>query len=232
LELEFTHFYRLDNNFQFNKISFLQSIINLKKNVSFFKKDNKFNSVILNRFQNLKAEPLNEVFNDGYEVINIAYQNQFSKSLLSERSFKYIYNNDESCISTKNVDIKYKSLLIYKKNRELLRIILNKKLMKQFKFNKIIKNSLNKHPSIFLKTLELSLPTLLIRSSFFVNLRDVHFFIKNGFILVNNAVVTDINYILNPKEIVKIIFDKYYYFYYRKGLNDIINNITKYSSYL
>jgi ribosomal protein S4 len=230
--LEFTHFYKLDNNFQFNKVDFLQSIINLKKNISFFKRDNKFNSVILNRLQNLKAEPLNEVFDDSNEITNIIYQNQFSKSFLSKHFFKYVYNNDENYISTKNIDIKYKSLLIYKKNRELLRIVLNKKLMKQFKFNKIIKNSLNKRPNFFLKTLELRLSTLLIRSNFFANLRDAHFFIKNGFILVNDVVVTDINYILNTKEIVKVAFNKYYYFYYRKGLNDIINNITKYSSYL
>ena len=59
----------------------------------------------------------------------------------------------------------------------------------------------------------------MIKSHFFNNINDSEFFIKNGFVVVNNKVCTNINEIINFGDIVRLTTRFNYYFFYRKNLN-------------
>jgi ribosomal protein S4 len=118
----------------------------------------------------------------------------------------------------------------------ILKLNLNKLLIdkpiRQNKFNKIIKNFLKKTNSDIINNFEFKLITLLIRAGFFITFKDALFFIENGYIIINDKITTNPNYLLNPNEILKVSFNKYYYIYYRRGLHNVINNIGKYNSYV
>lgn len=232
---EFSEFFKITSLAQFDKINHLGNLINFKKNSGFFKKDNKFNSVVLNRLQGLKGNFHKSNFNNNNELNykNNTYRKDYNKYFLSKYFYKSFdkpsYKNQ---FISKNMDIKIKSFFIFKKNREILNKLLIDKPVRQYKFNKIIKNFLKKTNLGILYSFEFKLITLLIRSGFFVNFKDALFFIKNGYISINNKTVTNPNYLLNTNEILKIAFNKYYFIYYRKGLNNVISNIGKYNSYV
>jgi ribosomal protein S4 len=236
--LEFTQFYLLNNFFVYNQIDILENIVSFKKDTGFFKKDNKFNSVVLHRLNFIKTHNFK---NDLISVKSEYLENNFNdKDIYSYKFFKNFkvnncinrYIDEEYEFDVRNIDPKQKYLLTLKKNRNIFKFFLKKKSLKQYKFNKIFKNILNKKIKFFLNILEFKLFMVLVKSGFFANFKDACFFIKSGYVIVNNAIVTDFNYILNLTNNIKIIYNKYYYFYFRKSLNDIIVNIGKYSSFL
>jgi len=236
MNTEFSEFLKITDLTNFNKINHLNNLINFKKNSGFFKKDNKFNSVVLNRLQGLKNNPYKNNINLNNDLNlfnkNNIYKNNANRYFLSKYIYKNINKvNFENQFFSKNMDIKIKSFFIFKKNREILNKLLIDKPIRQFKFNKFIKNFLKKNNSDILSNFEFKLVNLLIRSCFFVNFKDALFFIENGYITVNNKIMVNPNYLLNKHEIVKISFNKYYYLYYRKGLHNVLSNIGKYNSY-
>ncbi len=109
---------------------------------------------------------------------------------------------------------------IFSENREILKFFLKKKnLNRQNKFNKYIVNYLNKSPKVLINLFEYKLSNILVKSHFFNNINDSEFFIKNGFVVVNNKVCTNINEIINFGDIVRLTTRFNYYFFYRKNLN-------------
>jgi ribosomal protein S4 len=214
----------------------LDNLINFKKSSGFFKRDNKFNSVVLNRLQGLKGNFFKTNFNliskEKYNYKGVIYKKNINKYFTTKYLFKHINKiNYQNQFTSKNMDIKIKSFFIFKKNREILNKLLVGKPVRQIKFNKIVKNFLKKTNLDILSNFEFKLITLLIRSGFFINFKDALFFIKNGYININNKIVTNPNILLNPNEILKVAFNKYYYIYYRRGLHNLINNVSKYNSY-
>lgn len=231
--VEFFEFLKITDLTNFDKINHLDNLINFKKNSGFFKRDNKFNSVVLNRLQGLKNNPYNNTnFSDLNFIHNNIYVNNINKHFVSKYTYKRIEKiNFDNQFSSKNMDIKIKSFFIFKKNREILNKLLINKPIRQNKFNKIIKNFLKKTNLDILGNFEFKLVTLLIRSGFFVNFKDALFFIENGYITINNQIIINPNFLVNSNEILKVSFNKYYYLYYRKGLHNVINNIGRYNSY-
>jgi len=94
-------------------------------------------------------------------------------------------------------------------------------------FKKISKTSnLN-----FLNMFEFSLKNILLNSHFFLNKNDIFFFIKNKYIFINNKVVYNINHEVNKGDLINICFNKFYYFLYRKYINNLNFNVNKYSNF-
>jgi ribosomal protein S4 len=164
---------------------------------------------------------------------NVFEDLKLNKNFLNKYYIKHISEEEtESQFNNKNIDIKYKSFSLFKKNREILNNLLIKKNLKQYKFNKIIKNFIKKPAYNAIQRYEFKLINMLIRTNFFTNFKDATFFIKNGYVLINGDVVKNVNHLLNLNDVVRISYNKYYFLYYRKGLHNLINNISKYNSYL
>ena len=79
----------------------------------------------------------------------------------------------------------------------------------------------------YLNLFEFSIKNVLLNSGFFLNRNDVYYFLKNKFVFVNNKIISDVNYTVKKNDIVNIYFNKYYYFLYRKYLNNL--NLNKYN---
>lgn len=117
---------------------------------------------------------------------------------------------------------KKKKKMVYD-NRNFLRVFFNKKtLKKQFKLSKYIINFLNKNSLQILNDLEFRLEFVLIKSHFFDNTVDSNYFIKNGFVIVNNKILTNPLYLVKSNDIIRLKKDKsyFYYIYYRNNLNN------------
>ena len=237
---EFSEFYKNSNINYHNDIDYLESIIAFKKNFGFIKKDNKFNSVVLYKLHGLKMNFYKNNFNledysefNDYDDNTVFENEKINKNLSNKYYIKHNYTEDsDSQFNNKNIDIKYKSFSLFKKNRGILNDLLIKKNLKQYKFNKIIKNFIKKPPYNSIQRYEFKLINMLIRTNFFTNFKDATFFIKNGYVLVNGSIVKNVNHLLNLNDVVRVSYNKYYFLYYRKGLHNLINNIGKYNSYL
>jgi len=240
LNLEFTQFYQINNNLYDSKFDFILEIINLKKTSGFMKRENKFNSSVLYKLNLLKLNIYQNSLNfdklhydyllEDFNFNNINYYNNFFKNY---NFYKYNdLSNLELTIDSKNIDIKSNLFSIYKNNRNNLAFFLQKNFLRQIKFNKFVKNFIKLSYTRILYYIEFKLMNVLVKSNYFSNYKDAYFFIKNGFVLVNNKVNFNINYLVKIGEIIKIVFDKYYYLYYRERLNDIIVNVSKFNSYI
>jgi ribosomal protein S4 len=209
--LEFNQFYQLSGILEKNKKNLLENVIFLKKNTGFIKKDNKFNSIVLNRLHSIKtASSISATINYNYllnKKLNKKLKNQFYID------YKNFLIEDE--ISFKNIDVKHKSFQIFKKNRDILRQFFSNKITRQFKFNKKFKQLFKTTSYFLIYFLEFRLLNILIRSSFFISFKDALFFLKNGYIIVNSNIIKNPNYFLKINDIVKVFFNKYYYLYYR-----------------
>jgi hypothetical protein len=117
-----------------------------------------------------------------------------------------------------NLYNKIKSM--FAENRKILKFFIKKKnLNRQNRLNKYIINFLNKNSKTLINSFEYKLSNILIKSHFFNNSNDSDFFIKNGYININNCVCTDVNKLINFGDIIKLNTRFNYYFFYRKNLN-------------
>jgi hypothetical protein len=105
-------------------------------------------------------------------------------------------------------------------NRRIFNFFFKKKNSKrQGRFNKYIINILNKNSKDLINHFEYKLPTVLVKSHFFNNINDACYFIKKGYILINNKVIFNIEHIINFKDKIRMITPFNYYFFYRKNLD-------------
>lgn len=117
-----------------------------------------------------------------------------------------------------NLYNKVKSM--FTENRKILKFFMKKKnLNRQNRFNKYIINYLNKSSKTLINLFEYKLSNILIKSHFFNNSNDSDYFIKHGFITINNHICTDNNKLVNFGDIIKLNSRFNYYFFYRKNLN-------------
>lgn len=120
-----------------------------------------------------------------------------------------------------NIDLHKRKKQIFFENRKILRLFLkNKSLKKQNKLTSYLVNFLSLNPKNLLNIFEFRLDVILIKCHYFTNLKDSVFFIKNGFIFVNNKALFNPEYILKYKDIIKFINKKQYYLYYRNSINN------------
>jgi len=118
-----------------------------------------------------------------------------------------------------NINLDNRVKRIFSENRDIFKCFLkNKKLKRQNKFNKYSINFLNKNSKTFLNKFEFNLSHVLVKSHFFNNVNDSLFFIKNGYVLVNNKLITNSEFLLNFNDVIKINNKFNYYFFYRSNL--------------
>jgi len=135
------------------------------------------------------------------------------KKFFFRRRNKYNYR-----VSHINLHNRVKS--IFSENRKILNFFLKKKnLNRQNKFNKYVINYINKSPKVLINLFEYKLSNILIKSHFVNSSVDSEFFIRNGYVVVNNNVCVDSNKILNSGDIIRLKSKFNYYFFYKKNLN-------------
>jgi len=128
-------------------------------------------------------------------------------------------------------DFKVGRLKLFKTNRDILSFFIKKKVKNKTKFSKVIKNLIKKSFYDFVIHFEFSLKNILLRSQFFFNENDMNFFVKNKYIMLNNKILYNLNNFLKVGDKLNIIFDRYYFFYYRLVLSKVYKKMTKYANY-
>lgn len=118
-----------------------------------------------------------------------------------------------------NIDLSRSFKKTFFENRLILKQFFKKKnLNRQYKTSHFLKNYLNKDSKNLINLFEYKLINILVKSHIFNNKDDALFFLKKGFVLVNNSVEVDPSFIVNCGDIIKINSKKNYYFFYRKSL--------------
>jgi ribosomal protein S4 len=140
-------------------------------------------------------------------------------------------NNKSNSLFFKNYDFIEKKLFYYKNNRNILKFLFNKKKKIQKFLNKFLKKFSKFKLLNFIKFFEFSLKNILTISNFFLNNKDITFFIKNNFIKVNNKFVNNEFVIVKKNDFVNLNYNKYYYFFYKNYINNLNNNVNKYNNF-
>lgn len=140
-------------------------------------------------------------------------------------------NIDNFFDEPKSFDRKMFKKVFFSDNRKILSYFLKKKIKKNYKFNKLIKNFIKKPFTNFVMFFEFSLKNILLRSNFFFNERDMMFFLRNSYIRVNNRIIKDEFFSLKINDIIQLNFDKFYFFYYRGVIDNINKNLGKLNKY-
>lgn len=117
------------------------------------------------------------------------------------------------------------------KNRLMLANFLNRRVKYQRKFSVFLKGYIKQSFKSFFLFYEFSLSSVLLRSQFFFGVKDVNFFIKNNLIYVNGSPVNNPLKILKESDRVNFIFNKNYFFYYRKMMAFVKSDFFKLKEY-
>jgi len=189
----------------FDKYYLIENYIKFKNKNGLFKKVNSVKNLYLTKYNFFKN------FNN-----------------LNLNSIK-IVNKDS--LFFKNFDFVEKKLSIFKNNRKILKNIFKKNKKIDFYVNKFFKKFSKMNNYNFMNVFEFSISNILLNSQFFLNKNDVFFFIKNKYVYVNNKSIFNINYEVNKGDIVNICFNKYYFFLYRKYINNLNLNVNKYNNF-
>lgn len=212
----------------------MNEIIYFKKKSSILKKNSDYEFNVLNYASKSRD---NFYLNHSLNVLeSFENENDFNKTENIDFSFvetkkKNVHNNIKInyFFNYKNLDFKRKINLVFQKNRNLLRKFLKVKFKRQNTFNRYIKNFIKLKNLDFLFNFEYKLINLLTRSLFFFNYKDCLWFLKNGYITINGVVEYNQKRLLKPFEIVNVVYNNYYFFYYRFMLDNCISNIYKFN---
>lgn len=164
---------------------------------------------------------------DLYENISSGFdENYFNNyELLSDFDFNKKFDE------LKTLDLRLKHKKWIAKNRNILAYFIRKKIKRDINFNKFIKNFIKKPLDTFVFFFEFSIKNILLRSQLFFNEKDIDFFLKNLYVKVNNKTIYNCFYNLKVYDYISIDFDKFYFFYYRKVINNMNHYLAKLSNY-
>jgi len=192
-----------DINSFFEKHYLIDNYVKCKNKFGFFKKTSSIKNMYLSRYN-------------------------FFKNNLDFKFNKYVNSGN---LFFKNFDFVERKLFFYKNNRKVLKNIFKKNKKIEYYMTKFLKKISKINLKNFLNSFEFSIFNILSNSNFFLNKNDVFYFIKNKFVFINNNVITNINYELKKNDVLNVCYNKYYYFLYRKYLNNLNLNINKYSNF-
>lgn len=215
-------FFINNNNHVLSRVS---SIVIFKKKSSFLKKNFDYEFTILNKISFNKDNFLKK--NKNLIKINNKKKRKGSIFFKNTNFKKNINFNKKFNFNTKTVDFNRKFTVLLKKNRTVLRKFLKVKFKRQYVFNKFIRNLSKLNHKDFLLNFEFNISSMLMRSNFFFSVSDCIWFFNNGFISLNGYVTYDFKKTLKPLEVVNIVYNSYYYYIYRKNLNDCLNSSYK-----
>lgn len=195
--LKFNEFFYFKNQTScFEKIDYLDNLINFKNQFGFFKKIDFLKNFFFSK-------------------------NDFNKNINFDKEF---LNYDKKKFFIKNYDFSEKKYIYYNSNRNLLKYFFLKNKKRKHYLNKFFKKFSKLNNINYFDCLEFSLKNILLNSNFFLSIKDINFFLKNGFIYLNNKLAKNINKNIKKNDIISIVFNKYYYFLYKNYLN-IFNSI-------
>ena len=124
----------------------------------------------------------------------------------------------------KNFEFFEKKIYFYNYNRNWLKFNFNLYRKKKIFLNKFFKKILKLDILNFINVFEYSVFNVLLNSNFFLNKKDLIFFLKNGFIYINNTVVFNYNLIIKENDVLNICYNKYYFFLYRTYIENVFNS--------
>ena len=208
-----------------NKNSILNNILIFKKQSIFFKKTINKNLFLLNFLEVFKYE--DHSFIDENLISFTNNKNLFIHNL-NTINVKNSFSKD---IEYSSFDYRYKINKYVNDNRKLILSFFKFNLKRQYKKNKFFSKLTKLSFNFFLKNFEFSLSNILLRSSLFFNNRDIMFFFNNNYFYLNGSVLKNFNQILSTNDILTLLFNKYYFFYYRYTINNIYSN-NKISNYV
>lgn len=191
----------------------------------------------LNFFENKNYFKKDFIYSTIHDIKDNEFCNFFANSknlqLKNFDNFEFFdYTNlDNFFEEPKSIDRKIFKKTFFGDNRKILSYFLKKKIKKNYKFNKLIKNFIKKSFDNFIMFFEFSLKNVLLRSNFFFNERDMSFFLKNSYIRVNNKIIKNEFHSLKINDVVQLNFDKFYFFYYRGVIDNINKNLGKLNKY-
>nr|QIB71989.1 ribosomal protein S4 [Gruberia lanceolata] len=218
----------------FFKIS--DSFVLLKNNNLITNLDSKITQLTLRKLINKKKQYHNYFNlnnNIKYLNLNTYFKSIFSTKIETNNVFSRHFKNKSNFnslginrVSNKFIDLKHRQIMTIKSYRADLKYLFFIKKKEHYisKFCLKFKNKLYSNFN-FLKYFELRLINVLLRVHFVHLLKDARFLIKNGFVLVNNKVVFNENYILKLGDKVNILFNKSFYVLYRECFS---SSITRY----
>jgi hypothetical protein len=220
---EFIQFFKQNESPTYQVDDIIDNVIDFKNKTGFLKKSNNLNNHYI-------YKKLDFFFND-VKVKNSSFLSNkfiFSQSFLIQDFLKNKnYKDPYNFYSLKNLELKNKYKNIIKINRIFLNSFFKRNFLREFKFNKFFKKISKFNLLNFLYIFNFSLNSILIQSRFFENQKDIDFFLKNGFILINDRIVKHNNEILKEYDIIKISYNQYYYLYHRIFLHSVFNNFLK-----
>lgn len=221
--------------YRYNWMKKNKRIYKIKLNFSFFKKKLKTKNLKkMNINKIIKSKRVTGIFKKKFNMRTtilrkkslifffLEDKNKKKKFLKRKKYFrrKFLKNRFLYFYRTLNINISNKVKSIISENRKILNFFLKKKnLNRQNKFNKYIINYLNKSSKSLINMFEYKLSNILVKSHFFNNNSDSDFFIKNGFVTVNNKTCKNSNTVINFGDIIKLKTRFNYYLFYRKNLN-------------
>lgn len=237
-----------DSIFFKDDLKFWVENINMLDNISL--SDNDYGTSFSNNFTNLDNYNFSLNFFENknyfkkdfiYSTIHDIKDNEFCNFFANSKNLQlknfdnfefFDYTNlDNFFEEPKSIDRKIFKKTFFGDNRKILSYFLKKKIKKNYKFNKLIKNFIKKSFDNFIMFFEFSLKNVLLRSNFFFNERDMSFFLKNSYIRVNNKIIKNEFHSLKINDVVQLNFDKFYFFYYRGVIDNINKNLGKLNKY-
>lgn len=177
----------------------INNIIKLKKTSSVFKKNNDYNYLILN------------------------YLNIIRYNFIHNKSLDYFDNTP----FFKNFDLNKKIKLIFKNNRNILKLFFNLKYFRKFSLSKNIISLINFKKNKMIFNLENNILNILMKSNFFLSEPDCIWFLKNGLISVNYHTQKNPNFVISNLDIINVCSHKNYYSYYKNAFDLVLNNFFK-----
>lgn len=153
-------------------------------------------------------------------------KDEFSKEFNVNNTSRNHFNTLIS-FNSKNIDFKKKLKLVFKENRKTLKFFFNLKYYRQFSFSKNIKKINNLKKSDFIFNYESTLVNIIMKSDFFFSKSDCIWFIENGLISVNSFLIKNSKLILKPYDIINIVNGNYYFEFYKKLFDNLLNNLYK-----
>ena len=197
------NYYNFTEINQLNKYHILQNFIIFKNKINLYKNNTRIKHVYLNKI------------------------NYFKENLIDKNYFDLDFS--ENSFFLKIFEFLEKKIPAYNSNRLFIKFFFNLNKKRKFFLNKFLKKLIKLNNLNFLNFFEYSLKNIIQNSNIFLNNKDLSFFLKNGFVCINGKSCYNYYQNVSVGDCVNIIYNKYYFFFFKNYINDIYQSSYKYN---
>lgn len=169
------------------------------------------------------------------------YKNFFNYKLISTKGVKkkFKFNFTESLLYRKNksrlkssyfkkikrikkpLNVKHKFNRVFYSNRRIFSTLIINRHLRQYRFNNCFSFLFKKNYKSLLKTFNLNVVNVLIKSRFIFTKQQALFLINNNYVFVNGVNVSNKDFCVNVNDYIQLIVSKPYYYYFKRILSNI-----------